>query len=318
MTRDDYPSATDPVRIVTKKVYWEDIEPVRGTKSRAPIETILNTAQSRGKLGVRLRPATGGIGAPTWAKALANGPIPFIETQSGASVTIPDLWSPEYRTAVESLINWMATEFDNDARLLAVTAAADSTYYQEPFIKGLSNATNRQNILAAGYTEAEDRSNMKWQLDIMTAFTKTPIQLAYNPYQYITAGGGFADDLAFVYEVMDYHLALFGDRTILQNNSLRARYIDDLASPTNDTTRMIKNGFLPRVASPGTTQYQIAGANQVNQNTTLTVAQASADTMNWAIDTLNASGLELVNGWRTYHTNAQLSDWDTRLAAQVD
>lgn len=298
-TRDNMPPAGTPVRIATKKVYWKDIEPSQGSKSRTPILSVLDQAQGRGLEGVRLRPTLGAY-APTWAKNLANGPITMFESQGGTSFTMPDLWSPEYQTAVESLFTWMATQFDNDPRVLAVFASGAMTYYAEPFIRNINTQQNRDNMLAAGYTRAEDEALQKWQLDIMSGFTKTPIGLAYNPFQFVNANGSAGSSLAYTAEVMDYHLGAFGVRTILQNNSIRSSYI---ASPPP-----LYAEFLSRLSEPGTTSYQVAGATRVG----------NADaTMNWAIDYLEASGVELVNGYTNFHTNAELADYDARLRAQT-
>ena len=80
----------------------------------------------------------------------------------------------------------------------------------------------------------------------------------------------------------------FGDRTVLQNNSIRSSYIADPPP--------IYAEFLTRLDEPGTTQYQVAGATRIGD--------ADA-TMNWAIDHLKASGVELVNGYTTFHTDAE-------------
>jgi hypothetical protein len=294
-TRDSMPSAGTPVHAATDKIYWNQLEATRDVITLGPIENALDTAESRGLTGVRLRIMPGAF-APDWAKALGTGPIPYVEPQSDIPATVPCVWCAEYRAEVQELFNAIAARYDSDARVLAVFATGGATYYGEPFIRGFSEPANRQAFLAAGYTQALDKAVQKWQLDIMQVFQQTPVGLAYNPWQFIRDDGGFGSSVPYAAEVMDHHLALFGERTILQNNSIRSSYISDPPA--------LYDEFLARLSAPGTTQYQAAGASHIGD----------ADlTMNWAIDYLKASGVELVNGYTDFHTEAELTDYDTAL-----
>jgi hypothetical protein len=294
-TRDNIPAAGSPIRIITKKVYWDTLEATRDVVTLAPIESLLDTAQSRGFDGVRLR-FSFGADAPRWAKEIGDGPIDYLEAQSDISTTIPDIWDPAYQAEVEELMVAVAAEYDADPRVLLVFASGAQTYYSEPFVRGISAQQNRTNLLAAGYTKALDRAAQTWQLDIMRVFHRTPVGLAYNPWQFINPDGSAGVSVAYMAEVMDYHLSLFGDRTVLQNNSIRSSYISNPPPMYAE--------FLARLDEPGSTQYQAAGATRIGD--------ADA-TVKWAIDYLNASGVELVNGYQDFHSDVELTNYDTAL-----
>jgi len=298
-TRDNFPPAGSPIRIITKKIYWDTLEATRDIVTLAPIESVLDTAESRGFDGVRLR-FSFGADAPQWAKTIGEGPIDYLEAQSDTLTTIPDIWDPAYQAEVEELMVAVAAAYDADPRVLLVFASGAQTYYSEPFMRGISAQQNRTNILAAGYTKALDQAAQTWQLDIMRVFRRTPVGLAYNPWQFINPDGSAGISVAYTAQVMDYHLSLFGDRTVLQNNSIRSSYIADPPP--------IYAEFLTRLDEPGTTQYQAAGATRIGD--------ADA-TMDWAIDYLKASGVELVNGYTTFHTDAEITDYDAAMTSDA-
>lgn len=299
-TRDGFAPVGGPVQIPTVKIYWNAIEQTQGSRSRAPIESVLATATSKGFPGVRLRPTLGAF-APNWAKAIGSGPIGYTEPQGGTTVTIPDLWDPAYQAAVANFFAWMASEFDDDDRVLAVFTTGAMTYYGEPLLRGISSSANRSAFLAAGYTQALDIALQHDALAWMTAFTRTPIGLSYNPMDLITISGGRQVSVAETIDLMDDHRATFGTgRTILQNNSIRSCPGWPYSEMQTMLTEMVTQ------STTYETQYQVAGSTHICD---------FIATMEYAIDTLNATGVELVNGYQNVSTTAQIEDWDTRLQA---
>jgi hypothetical protein len=93
--------------------------------------------------------------------------------------------------------------------------------YAEPCLKQTSYAPNRTTMLAAGYNLTDDLRTFYDGLDSLTAFTQTRVGVAYNDYQYIDSNGQHAQDRAIRDQIMDYHRQKFGERAVLQNNSLR-------------------------------------------------------------------------------------------------
>lgn len=283
-TRESVPAVGSAYDVGTITIWWSDVESTQGVYDFSSIDADLATAASRGVDSLRFRIFTG-VRAPGWAKAFGNGPIDYIEPQGGTSATIPDLWNEEYKTAVQALYDALAAEYDANPNVSLVFAAGAMTYYAEPFIRGLSNASNRANFLAAGYTRELDQELQLWQLDIMDNWATTPIGLAYNAHNYINASGGNATDLPYMGVVMDYHIEVFGSRTVLQNNSIRDTYI---ASPPAMYDYFVDR---PTVSH----QFQLAAASRVGDE---------AATIEWAISFMNASGIETAGKLTTAQYNA--------------
>jgi hypothetical protein len=277
------------------QVRWADVEATQGVRSRAVIESILAQAVTKGFPGVRLRPMLG-KDSPPWAKAIGGGPITYTEPQGGSTITIPDLWDASFQLAAKNFLAWMAAQFDTDDRLLLVFATGAMAFYAEPCIRGSTNAANRTNLIAAGYTIAADKALQNAQLDWMDHFVETPIGLAYTPLQEIDSVSAQHTSVADMADIMDYHISKFGARTVLQNNSIRSSYVAD---PPDMYAEMIaRNAY--------NLQFQCAGSTHIG---------SFPATMEWACDYLEASGVELVNGYPTKATDAQITDWDTRLQA---
>jgi hypothetical protein len=290
-TRQSIPAAGTAVRTATVNVNWSVLEATRDVITLGPIESALDTAESRGLDGVRLRVMVGRL-SPQWAKELGDGPIPFQVTESGVTSygTIPDIWEWDYRTEVRELFAAIAAQYDSDPRLRLVFATGMMTWYAESFIRSFAEAPNRTAVLAAGYTKELDADLQKWQLDWMLPFVQTPVGLAYNPWQWMNPDGTWGSSIPFMEEVMDYHTFQFGARTVLQNNSIRSSYIG--AVPAMYTS------FLER---PGVVhQFQTAAANRVGDEEA---------TIRWAHDYLGANGVENAGNL----TNAQYAELDALL-----
>ena len=297
-TRGSMPSAGTPVRVATVNVNWSALETTRDIYTLGPIESQLDAAEARGLAGVRLRVMLGRY-SPDWAKAIGDGPVTYTHVHGGAVTgTVPDLWDPSWQAEAAELFAEIAARYDTDPRLLLIFATGGMTWYGEPLLRAVSYEPNRTNFLAAGYTRTADEALQRVQLDWLKAFKLTPVGLAYNRYEFIRADGTAGSDLTFVGSLMDHHIANFGARTVLQNNSIRSDYIG--AVPP------LYELFLDRSAAPGTTSYQTAAA--------VRIGDADA-TMHWAIDYLKASGVELVDGYPNFHTDAELTDYDTALGA---
>jgi hypothetical protein len=280
-------------------VRWLDLEPRRDSMVAAPIESVLGAAEEHGLEGVRLRVMLG-TSSPDWAKQIADGPVTYEHIHGGVQLlSIPDLWAPEWQTEAAELFAWIASRYDADPRLRLVFATGGMTLYGEPFQRAFEgSALNRENLPAAGYSKSRDAALQKAQLDWMRPFTLTPVGLSYNPWQYLGPDGGPRSSTSFMAEVMDYHIALFGERTVLQNNSIRSSFIGSVPSFYDE--------FLRRLGAPGSTQYQTAAVVRIGD------ARA---TMEWAIRYLRADGVELPNGYANLITAAQLARYDIRLKA---
>lgn len=280
-------------------VRWVDIEPTRDSMVAAPIESVLVAAEKGRLEGVRLRVMLGSS-SPEWAKQIDDGPVTYQHIHGGVRLlTIPDLWSPTWQTEAAELFAWIASRYDADPRLRLVFATGGMTLYGEPFQRAFEgSALNRANLPAAGYSKSSDAALQKAQLDWMRPFVLTPVGLAYTPWQHLNSDGTAGSSIAFMADVMDYHVALFGERTVLQNNSIRSSFIGSVPPYYAE--------FLRRLAAPGSTQYQTAAAARIGD---------APATMEWAIEHLRADGVELPNGYPNLITTAQLANYDIRLKA---
>lgn len=275
----------------TLQVLWRDVD-ANGWGA-------LDALVAKSPVPVRLRPMLGQY-APNSVKALGVGPIAYYKPpeknapNSGQWVTVPDLWSSaEVRDRLRGFLDALAARYDPNPKVSVVFATAGMTYYGEPFIRGLfgEGSVNIPLLLEAGYTAEKDADLQRWQLDAMDAFHKTNIGLAYNPWQYINAQGKAVTSISKMAEVMDYHTWLYGERALLQNNSIRSSYVT--------TTPGLYSEFKARDAAK---QFQCAGALRVGDE---------AAAIRWAIDEMGATGIEKSGTL----TDAQYAAFDAELKA---
>jgi len=292
-----WPFYTTEYDVATLNVYWDQIEPTQGQKTIEPVMSTLDAAQEAGVLSVRIRPFLGAR-APTWAKALGDGPIDYIHPASGSAELVPDIWSPEYQAAVESLVSFLAEHLDADPRVRLVFATGGMLQFGEPFIRGTAAPENRAAFLAAGYTKAADAAVQKWQLDAMGVFQFTPIGLAYNPWQFVNADGTAGSSVAYMAEVMDYHSALYAERAVLTNHSIRESFV--FSTPSFYAEFRSR----PDVAH----QFQTAARERIGD---------LRSTLDWGIDYLGASVIETYAGAWNELTPEEIQAYDERLAANA-
>lgn len=291
------PFYTTAYDVATLNLYWDLVEPERDVMRAWVLDNALDAAEAAGVTQVRIRPFLG-MRAPTWAKALGDGPIPYVEPQDGSTSAVPDVWDPAYQAEVEELLAWLAGRVDDDPRVPLVFATGAMTAFGEPMIRGIASADNRRALLVAGYTKDADRAAQRWQLDAMRPFEHTLIGLAYNPWQYVNADGTGGTSLAETEAVMDYHTALLPARAVLTNHSIRSSYIP---SPPPLYTL-----FRARTQWPH--QFQTAAASRIGD---------LRATLGWADDYLNATVVETYGGaWNTL-TAAEIDEYDSRYRANL-
>jgi hypothetical protein len=283
------PYYTPKLKVATLNAYWDQIEPTRGTFTDW-LPTQLDAAPG---IPVRIRPFFGSR-APAWMKDLGDGPISYTEPQGGTQHTVPDIWSPEYAEAVQASLDRLAAMTDHDERVALVFATAGMLAFGEPFIRGMASAENRQRFLAAGYTAQTDAELELWQIDAMRGWTTTRIGLAYNPWQFIREDGTAGTDLGVTEDAMGHHIAVCGERTVLTNHSIRSSYISDPPP--------LYALFLARPEVPH--QFQTAAAERIGD---------LRSTLDWGIDYLDASCIEVYPGAWNLLTASEIADYDARL-----
>ena len=216
------------------EVNWSGVQPTRGALSSARVTSLhadFDWAESLG-LPVHLRVMCGGD-APTWAKALGGGPLPWEQndaTTGGAWEPLPggigNWTAPAYWDAYEDLQVRLAAEFGDEAMLAAVTMSLPMTNYAEPCIKEYTSPANRAAAKAAGTTTAKDLASFSRGWAIHKAVWSphdVATSTAFNTHQGLTAGGALEASMARTTALMDEMRTTIGDQlTIWENNSLMA------------------------------------------------------------------------------------------------
>lgn len=160
--------------------------------------------------------------SPNWAKQFAGGPVDYIEPQNNITATIPKFWSTEFRDAYNQLVEKIAQKYDDEEEIRDITISRCMTVFAETFIRGITNTTDRQNLVEAGFTPELDKQCHQEQIDAHTVFERTRSSLAFNPWQYIKVATMTVNiDVDFTNEMMTYCRSKLGQRCILENNSIR-------------------------------------------------------------------------------------------------
>lgn len=233
------------------RVRWADLEPEPGVFAWDALDARISIAAAAG-FSVRLRPLLG-VHAPPWVGEQV-GTVPYVEPQSDRTYELPRLWSPDYQRLAARFYRALAEYYDIDPRVHTVFAAGAMTVYAEPMIRGLPR--NASALTDAGYTVAEDLALQEAQLYWMLPWQRTLVGLAYNPLQ--TPDG---PDVAATLALMRLHLALFGSRAVVQNNSLRSRWIVEGFPPSYDA--LYQDGLLAAAAGGHQVGVQLAAASRV-------------------------------------------------------
>jgi hypothetical protein len=208
-------------------VDWSELQPTSGA-AIAPNNPIdLAIAQVRAlnaadhtNLGLKLR-IYAGVSAPNWVKSLGGPPIPVTNPQGGQTGTIGRFWTDAFGQAYDQLETLLAAKYDQVPEVREVTISRCTTFYDEPFIRDVSDPATVSALIAAGYTLEADENCQRQEIDAATVWQHTHSDLALNPYQAINPDGSTSTDEAFTDEMMSYCRQVLGTACVLENNSLR-------------------------------------------------------------------------------------------------
>lgn len=205
-------------------IEWRDIEPEPGVFRFGPIYDLIKRARENGDL-LRLR-IFAGRSAPDWTLR-RFGSVTIYDPIDGVSAAVPRWWVPGYMDAYARLQRRLAAAFDDNPTIRAVTISGAMTIYAEPFIRQIQDSRTRANLLAAGYTKRKDKRAHLRALEAHTAWVRTRQILTVNPWQYVDQDGSFGFRVWFTNHVMNACRKTFGNRCILQNNSMRSSWLTD-------------------------------------------------------------------------------------------
>lgn len=290
------PFYTPRYPVATLNLYWDQVEPTRDVMNPAPLRNALDAAQAAGVFQIRIRPYFGSR-APTWMKALGQGPVSYVHPPSGEHLLVPDLWgNPAYEAEIAEALTWLSDQIDADPRVRLVFATGGMLAFGEPMQRGIAEPANCEAFGAAGYSMAEDQRIQFWQIDAMGVFRFTHIGLAYNPWQHFLPDCTKGSSLAVTAQIMDHHTATFPLRAVLTNHSIRSNYIAN-PPPLYDL-------FLARPGFPH--QFQTAAASRIGD---------LRATLDWGIDYLAASVIETYAGAWNELSFSEIQAFNERLEA---
>lgn len=280
--------SASPVSQVTNticNVHWSDLQLVAngGLVPNNPIDQWL----AKGGVGhVRLF-----FGRFSPQFAFQYGRVLLSDPQDGLNnIPVPLWWDTRVQALQADCIKKVAAAYDGKISL--IFAATPMTIYAEPMMRG----SNRSSALpAAGWTEAADHASFDALIQMYSAFKKTRVGVALNPFQTIKSGAN-ASDVAYTMAWTDKFRAAFGERAHIQNNSIRT----------------------PSLGGDYATLYAYMAGKKPLGFQTATAARIGdwATTVQWAIDQ-GAHLVELSGGFQNYLTAAQLTAFDAALKANA-
>ena len=208
-------------------VDWSQLQPTPGGAIVAdnPIEEAITqvralNATDHAHLGLKIR-VFAGIDAPDWVKSLGGSPIRLTNPQGGQTGTIGRFWSDAFGQAYDQFETLLAAKYDRVPEVREVTISRCTTFYDEPFIRDVSDPSDVSALIAAGYTLEADETCQRAEIDAATVWQHTHSDLSFNPYQVINPGGTTSSDELFTGLMMSYCRQVLGPACVLENNSIR-------------------------------------------------------------------------------------------------
>jgi hypothetical protein len=273
---------------------WASVQPTaNGPLVTTQIDNELAQARAKG-LRVKLR-VEAGRNAPTWVKNLAGGPVTMQDISASGGTgpfTVPRFWTTEVMAAYDQLQTKLATKYDGNAAIGQVTLNGPMTQFPEPYLRNASDPANAKALLSAGFTVAQDTVAHDRNMQAGTAWTTTPLEVTFNPYQSVTAAKVFPN-VAYTITEMQQFRALYGGRAVLANYSIST-------SRTGDYSTMYAEQ--KRLGKP--IAYQTAIAAKIGN---------WQQTLDWAV-AQGASSVELPREYTTWDQTL-LKTYNAKLAA---
>ena len=211
-------------------VTWAQLEPAQGTFDFSSIDNTLGLIATYngnnpahpvvGKLRVWAGPNT-----PAWAVTLSGGPV----TVQGHNVPVqfPSFWTTAYRSAWVPLQAALAARYDGNAMVNQVTITSCSQQTFEPFIRPL-DAMSVTNMLAAGYTDAQDATCLQNAASDYAAWKLTPLEFPFSPLPHID-GGKVSVETTTPISLMTSLRSSMGTRLVVANEGLDVTFNSALA-----------------------------------------------------------------------------------------
>jgi hypothetical protein len=270
------------------KVNWADLQPAAFgpiAANNAIDQAIARVQQpDYAQAGVVLKLRVfAGIGAPEWAKELGGAPLPYVDNQSGASVsggTIGRFWTADFGRAYADLQTKLAAKYDTVAQVREITVSRCTTIFDEPFVRQFGDARNVAAMRGAGYTLAADKQCIADSIAEHAVWQHTTSDVDFSPMPNIDKPGD-TRDLTFAEAMMRYCRMTLGARCGLQNNALAT-------SKLNNSTFAQMYQYMTSLGPP--IELQTAATKRIGDESTALAAAV----------TIGANSVELPSGYGSW------------------
>lgn len=167
-------------------ISWNALQPTSTTYNWDVIDDHLNAYPNA---FTTLRIQSGGD-APSWLKSMFGTVLMTYPNRQGATVYVPHWWEDDAMLAWDNMIQAVGARYDNDPRVVMVSADAPMGLYSEPFILGSEDATAIR-LFNAGLNETTMFEAIRRCVNsTCDAFPNTVVELAiHGDIQIPTAGG---------------------------------------------------------------------------------------------------------------------------------
>jgi hypothetical protein len=290
----DWPTIVD---VWVPAVKWRRLQPGPHRFRFGIIADLVRKARASGD-SLRLRIMAGRF-APRWVKR-RFGTVTISEPVDDIRATVPKWWKRGYMDVYRRFQSRLAARFDGNATIRSVTVSGAMTIYAEPFIRGVSLSKTRTALIRAGYSAGKDRRAILASLRAQRPWHRTRQIMAFNAWQFVRQDGTFGNSARFTNRVMSRFRAIFGRRAILQNNSIRAKWVRDM----------------PRVIAPVYRHMRELGRPLSYQTARTARVGDLALVLDWCLQQ-GAHGVELHRGASLQLTTTQARSYDTRLEANA-
>lgn len=172
------------------------------------------------------------------------GTVDIADESFGKYADIPKWWDGPYRALYTQAMAALAPAVKAIPEIKCVNVPGAAYFYPEPMIllPGAkkdnlpATLTNRENLLAAGWTAEKHRTFLKWLPSTVSVWERVVVYLALNPVNF---GGADGTDYDLMIEVANAHIAaLPAGQAGLENYSIRESFITGTGSMQNMYTFM--------------------------------------------------------------------------------
>lgn len=192
-----------------------------GVTNFAELLARVDEAEDNGEV-VKIR----NIGAtqyPSWYLTAVGSQLDDYEPGSLASAfDMVNLWDPLFLDVLDEYLTAFAAVFDQpNSALKAVSIFGPAIQWSEPFLRFPGTGTNKDKLIAAGYTTEVDRELFRDVFRLhRDRFRFLDSVLEINPYQTITSNVA-ATEVAIGNAIIADAVDILGDRLVLGNDSVR-------------------------------------------------------------------------------------------------